>query len=442
MSRKNVPLLLGGAAALALAVQAAVLSALGLPAGKTALALTIATFSGALVGWLAFRLPRRPLPASVPGPAASGAEQTLRIASQTLPIMRQGLNPTTAAKTAEIIQEISDVAAVAITDADKVLAFIGAGCEHHRPGDQILTEATRRALSTGELQVVTNQRDFNCARTDCPCPLAAAVIVPLKVERRVVGALKLYQTKDGALPPYLVRLAVGLGQLLSTQIEMAELDRQAQLVTRAELDALRAQINPHFFFNVLNTIIMYSRVDPEKTRRMLVRLAEFFRQALKTPGHFQSLRDELAYLRAYVYLERNRFKDKLRVRMSVDRSLRAEQVPILIIQPLVENAIKHGIGPKIGPGTVDVSVQRDLEGGIVLSVTDDGVGMTQERLKTVLEPGVGSGNGVGLSNVYERLTRLYGARLGFRIDSAPGQGTKITIRFAPDPHKECASHGA
>lgn len=442
MSRCPHPALLSGVLVGALALQGTLLAAFGLAPIQVLLALLVVALTGFGAGFLTYRL-LPPPPAVAPAAPPSGAEQTLSIASQTLPIMRQGFNAETAGKAAEIIQKISDVAAVAITDPERVLAFIGAGCEHHRPGDQILTEATRRAVASGELQVVTNQRELNCVRQDCPCPLAAAVIVPLKIEKRVVGALKLYQTKDGLVPPQLIKLAVGLGQLLSTQIEMAELDRQAQLVTRAELDALRAQINPHFFFNVLNTIIMYSRVDPEKTRRLLVRLAEFFRQTLKTPGHFQSLREELAYLRTYLYLERNRFKDKLRVRLAVDPALRDEQVPVLIIQPLVENAIKHGIGPKLGPGTVEVVIRRDPEGGLQLRISDDGVGMSPERLRTILEPGVGSGNGVGLSNVYERLTRLYRESLHFAVDSAQGQGTTISIRFDPrQTERERVADGA
>ncbi|MGE5507627.1 MAG: histidine kinase [Chitinophagales bacterium] len=409
------------------AAQLALLVRAGLPAWQVAASLLLSAGVTA-VAWFCLLGPpgraRRPSPP----PAGPGEEATLRIASQTLPIIRQGFNAETAGRAAEIIKKISEVAAVAITDCERVLAFVGAGCEFHRPGDQILTAATRRALATGELQTVAQQRELNCPRKDCPCPLAGAVIVPLKVDQRVVGALKLYQTEDGVPPPQLVKLAVGLGQLLSTQIEMAELDRQAQLVTRAELDALRAQINPHFFFNVLNTIIMYSRVDPEKTRRLLVRLADFFRQALKTPGHFQSLREELRYLRTYLYLEKNRFKEKLRVRLTVDPAAREEQVPVLMLQPLVENAVKHGIGPKVGPGTVDVSIRRS-ENGLLIRVSDDGVGMSPERLATVLLPGGGSGNGVGLSNVYERLTRLYGKALGFTIESAPGAGTTITIRL-------------
>lgn len=430
MHRSSQPGLLVLLAALALALQTFVFSALGLSLPRAALALLVEVATVFALRWAT----ARPKPAVIPAPPAaeaSNAEQTLRIASQTLPIMRRGFNAETAGKAAEIIKRISEVAAVAITDNDRVLAFVGTGCEHHRPGDPIMTEATRRALSTGELQIVTNQRDFNCARRDCPCPLEAAVIVPLQVGRRVVGALKLYQTQNGALPPHLVKLAVGLGQLLSTQVEMAELDRQAQLATKAELDALRAQINPHFFFNILNTIIMYARVDPEKTRRLLLRLAEFFRQALKTPGHFHTVREELAYLRTYLYLERNRFQDKLRVRLSVDPALLDEQIPVLVVQPLVENAVKHGIGPKLGPGTVEVTLRRHPRGGLLLRVVDDGVGMSPERLSAALEPGVGSGNGVGLSNVYERLIRLYGEELHFTIESTLGRGTAVTVGFDP-----------
>ncbi|MEW6276248.1 MAG: histidine kinase [Bacillota bacterium] len=350
---------------------------------------------------------------------------TLQIANETLPYLRRGLNEETAAKTVEIIQKIADVAAVAITDKERVLGYIGAGADHHKAGSPILTEATREALATGQLKVVRNSRDLQCPVRHCP--LESAVIAPLKCKGEVVGALKLYQTRQGEVPENVIKLAVGITQLLGIQMELAELDRQVQLVTKAELDALQAQINPHFLFNTLNTIIMFSRTNPETARRLLIRLASFFRYALKRHGRFNSLKEEIEYLNTYLILEKARFREKLRIVRDIDESLLAYQVPVLTIQPLVENAIKHGILPKPGPGTVQISA-RPVDGEMLIAIRDDGVGIDPKRLPEVLKPGVGSGNGVGLSNVHERLKGLFGEDYGLKIVSAPNAGTSVYVR--------------
>lgn len=352
-------------------------------------------------------------------------DSTLQIASQTLPYLRRGLNEQTATKTAEIIQRLADVAAVAITDREKVLAYIGAGSDHHLPGRPIMTEATREAISSGKLNIVENSYHLHCPVPGCP--LESAVIAPLKCKDEVVGSVKLYRVQPGQTPPDVVRLAVGVAQLLGMQMELAELDRQVQLVTKAELDALHAQINPHFLFNTLNTIIMFSRTNPETARRLLIRLACFFRHTLKRHGHFNTLKEEIEYLNTYLILEKARFREKLRIVREIDDHLLDYQVPVLTIQPLVENAIKHGILPKPGPGTVQITAQR-LEEDMLIVIRDDGVGISPERLSEVLKPGIGSGNGVGMSNVHERLKSLFGEDYGLRIVSAPNAGTSIYVR--------------
>jgi len=353
-------------------------------------------------------------------------DSTLRIASETLPYMRMGLNEDTAAKAAEIIKKISDVAAVAITDCEKVLAYTGAGSDHHKPGGPIITSATKQVIRTGEMMVVTSRRGL-----DCPvrgCPLETAVVAPLKFKGKVVGTVKLYQTKEqGALAPGVVKLAVGIAQLLGLQIELAELDRQAQLVTKAELDALHAQINPHFLFNTLNAIIMFSRTSPETSRRLMIRLASFLRQSLKRHGHYKTIKEEMEFVNTYLFLERARFREKLRISKDIDKDLFDYRVPVLTIQPLVENAIKHGILPKPEGGKVHISISKD-NGEILVKVKDDGVGIDPERLKHVLTPGFGSGNGVGMSNVHERLKGLYGGKYGLRVKSERGKGTEVSFR--------------
>ncbi len=355
-------------------------------------------------------------------------DATVQIAHETLQYMRRGLNEATAQKIVEIIQKISEAPAVAITDKERVLAYLGVGCDKHQPGDRILTEATREVISTGVYKVVRTKEQLNCSRRDnCNCPLEAAVIVPLKCKDETVGSVKLYQTQDGQLHPHVIRTALGMAQLLGMQMELAELDRQTQLVTKAELDALQAQINPHFFFNTLNTIIMYSRTNPNRARRLLIRLADFFRQALKQQGNFIAIKEEMDFVNTYLVLEKARFGPKLRIITEIQEELLEEQIPRLTLQPLVENAVKHGITPKLGPGVIKISAYRDGP-EMVLVVKDDGVGISPERMGLVLLPGYGSGNGVGLSNVHERLKGLYGENYGLKVQSTPNQGTTITMR--------------
>jgi len=361
-------------------------------------------------------------------PERSG-DLSVRIASETLPYLRRGLNESNAETIARIIKEMSQVAAVSITDLEKQLAYLGAGCEHHHPGDRILTEATKEVIRTHKYKVVRTQKELNCPRESyCDCPLAAAVIVPLMCRGKVVGTMKLYETREGQLAPDLIRLALGLGQLLSLQIELAELDHQAKLTAEAQLDALQAQINPHFFFNVINTIIAASRSNPNRTRRLLMHLSEFFRKALKAKGTHITLREEMEFVKTYLILEKARFGRKLKVKFDIPDDLWDAVIPRLSIQPLVENSVKHGITPKIGNGTVTIIADRQGQ-ELVIVVRDDGKGIPADRVEEVLKPGVGSGNGVGLYNVHERLLGFYGPDYGLSIKSEEGVGTEVTMKL-------------
>ncbi|GAV21897.1 histidine kinase [Carboxydothermus pertinax] len=351
----------------------------------------------------------------------------LMLANEALPIIKQGLNVETAGKIAEIIQRISDMEAVAITDREKVLAYVGVGCERHKIGDPIRTFATKEAIRTGELKIIDHSLKYICSVKDCDCPLQAAVVVPLKIRGEVVGTIKLYQTKKGEMPAQTVKLAMGIAQILNLQMEIAELDRQAQMVTKAQLEALQAKINPHFLFNTLNTIIMFNRTNPELARKLLIHLSKFFRQTLKSPGLFGTLKEELDYVNTYLVLEKARFRQKLRIMREIDRDLLNYQFPVLTLQPIVENAVKHGIMPKETQGTVLIKILRE-EDRIIVEIKDDGVGIAPHLVSRVLEPGFGSGNGVGMSNVNERLISLYGRESGLKIESKLGVGT--TVRFS------------
>ena len=202
--------------------------------------------------------------------------------------------------------------------------------------------------------------------------------------------------------------------------------RQRQLVelaATAQLAALRAQINPHFLFNSLNSIAQLIHTDPDRAERCVERLAEMFRYVLhRADRDFVPLAEELQMTSAYLDIERARFDDRLRVETRVDPQSLHQLIPNLILQPLVENAVKHGLSRKLGTGTVsiDATMQGEL---LMLTVGDDGPGMTAPMLGQVWD------RGVGLRNLRDRLERLYGPEHRPVIESAPGRGTVIRLRL-------------
>ena len=362
----------------------------------------------------------------------SSFDTTLRIGDETLAYLRQGLNEESAQKICEIIHKITELDAVAITDEQKVLGFHGVGCRRHRQGGPILTGATRHVLDTGETMIVTDARTLACDEKGCPHPLKSAVITPLKYRGRVVGSFKLYRASTQPLPSYVARLGVGIAALLGIQMELAEADRHRQLVTRARLEALQAQIRPHFLFNVLNTIISLTRIDVERARELLITLAQFFRRSLSHRGNLITLEDEVAYIETYLSLERARFGEKLRVKLKVDPRVLGLPIPVLTLQPLVENAVVHGLAPKEEGGCVGIRAHR-VRDEVRVIIADNGVGMDQEELRRVFEEGYGDNMGLGLSNVGERLVSLYGEEYRLRIRSGPGRGTAILVRIPIRP---------
>ncbi|HEY0050967.1 MAG TPA: histidine kinase [Pyrinomonadaceae bacterium] len=208
----------------------------------------------------------------------------------------------------------------------------------------------------------------------------------------------------------------------ATQLEIAA----AQLETRlaqAQLDALKMQIQPHFLFNTLNTISVLMQDDVDAANKMLIRLSELLRVALKSEKTQEiSLRQELEFLRGYLEIEQTRFQDRLRVDFEVDAETLDSLVPNLILQPLVENAIKHGIAPRAEAGTIRVEARRQ-NGRVELSVRDDGAGLTESKNHSM--------GGIGLSNTRARLEKLYGAQHSFEIVSpaAGGLEVKVSIPF-------------
>ena len=228
--------------------------------------------------------------------------------------------------------------------------------------------------------------------------------------------------------PTTLMALIGYHQFWSRILTLQDRERQlTELAATAQLAALRAQINPHFLFNSLNSIAQLIHADPDAAERCVERLADMFRYILRrAEKEFVPLADELEMTQAYLDIERARFGDRLRVETSVDpRSLR-QLIPNLILQPLVENAIKHGLSLKRGAGTIRIDAAVS-DGHLELAVADDGLGMGGPALAAVYE------RGIGLRNLRDRLSRLYGPSHLPEITSAPGSGTRVRLHLPVRP---------
>lgn len=202
-----------------------------------------------------------------------------------------------------------------------------------------------------------------------------------------------------------------------------KLEEQELALMQARVDALISQINPHFLFNTLNTVSSLVRFDPDTARTVVLKLSNILRRRLKAQVHFSPLRQEIEFIDDYLDIEVVRFgRDKLQIRKEIDPETLEVVVPSMILQPLVENAIRHGIGPKIEGGTITLRAWRN-NGRLAVEVIDDGVGIPDERRHEVYD------SGIGISNVRERLKVIYGQEFSFEIESKPGKGTAIRFEI-------------
>jgi two-component system sensor histidine kinase LytS len=361
---------------------------------------------------------------------AMQSHQILEIADRSLAYLRQGLDEVTAQEVCRLALSESEAAAVAITDNHRVLGFAGLGEDHHSVGGPILTRATREAVELNEPRILASREEIGCPRRDCL--LRAAIVVPLQMGGEAVGTLKFYYTTPRLLNETQVTMVEGLARLLSTQLELSELEHQTELACRMELKALQAQINPHFLFNPINTIAMLIRTDPGTARELLREFASFYRRMLEDNEGLIPLRQELEYALTYLRFEKARFGDRLRVTEDLDPGVRDIPVPAFILQPLVENCVQHGIRPD-APLTITITGRR--EGRVVLvRIADDGAGISAADLPHVLEPGFGKGLGIALKNVDDRLKGHFGLGSGLSVESLPGQGTTVTMAIVlPSP---------
>jgi len=355
--------------------------------------------------------------------SAAFSSKAMTIAERSVGILNTGFNIENTQKIARIIYEETGVGAVSITDREKILAFIGIGDDHHLPGTQISSDYTKEAIEKGELIYADGyELSYQCSISD-KCKLGSSLIIPLlDTEGVVLGTVKLYEPKQKLFSSVNRSLGEGLAKLLSNQILVGRYTEQQTLLTQAELRLLQAQVNPHFLFNALNTISAIIRRDPDKARELIQHLSQFFRRNLKSNIKAVSISEELAHIRSYLEVELARFSDRLEVKFLVDDELLDVIVPTFTLQPLVENAIKHGTSNLLENGVIEIRgcIKNQLGKSLVHLAVVDNAGTYSPKDEIT---------GLGLQIVDKRLKNRFGEFYGLTMSCEPGISTTATLIF-------------
>ncbi len=350
--------------------------------------------------------------------------RTLHTASLAAPALRSGLTSQSAERSVRHLRTLLGTPSVVLTDDVEVLGWDGAFEDHREI-------AARFAQESPDVTVV-HDRGPDLACGDPACPVNHVVVCPLAIDEAVVGTLQVFTPTVSA---GLVRAAEEVAAWVTSQLELAELDASRTRLMEAEVRALRAQISPHFIYNSLNAIASFVRTDPEQARELLLEFADFTRYSFRRHGEFTTLAEELRSIERYLVLEKARFGERLHVTLRVAPEVLPVTVPFLCLQPLVENAVRHGLESKPGTGRIEI-VAEDRDREAVISVEDDGIGEDPARVRRALS-GESDSDSIGLGNVDGRLRSAFGDEYGLVVETAEGAGTKVTVRvpkFAPGVH--------
>src|SRR3954468_13323605 len=380
-------------------------------------ALSVVALVAALVGAL-YAVVRLRSRTGIATAAQRATYEVLHIGALAAEPLQAGLTPAGSAKAVRHLRSLTGAVGFAIASPDGILAFDGEG-EHH--ADQLAVVAAKVVASGRSL--VLGTRDLACDLVDCA--VRGAVVVP--IDRGGGGTQgALVAVSDRSVAPGLVQATMETSRWVAAQLALAELDSSRARLARAEVRALRAQISPHFIYNALNAIASFVRTDPERARELILEFAEFTRYSFRAHGDFTTLAEELRSIDRYLTIERARFGDRLQVRLQIAPEVLPVGLPFLCLQPLVENAVRHGLSRKPGVGMVSIEA-RDAGAECHITVEDDGVGMDP----AVFAPGrpeTDDGQHVGLTNVDERLRSVFGDHFGLVVETAPGAGTKVSMR--------------
>ena len=345
--------------------------------------------------------------------------KALRIAERSVGVLMQGFKEHNCTHMASIIQEETGVGAVAITDCEKLLGFVGVGADHHLPGAPISSPHTFYAIAHNKVIYADGATiPYTCSLSK-DCKLGSSLIIPLRgEENRVFGTIKLYEPKSKFFSSLNRTLGEGIARLLSNQVLAGKIEEQKRLLAQSEIKLLQAQINPHFLFNALNTLAAIIRRDPEAARQIVHYLSTFFRKSLKRVSDVATLKDEIEHVDAYLQIELARFAGRLDVGFAVPDDLLHLRLPTFSLQPIVENAIKYGISQMIEPGRITISALRKDD--VLTIFVEDSAGLYQPRP---------DGDGLGMNLVDRRIKIRYGVAYGIEVTCEPECWTRVAIRL-------------
>lgn len=362
---------------------------------------------------------------------ARSAQQAMRVIRKSNHLLRHGLTEEAAEQLAHVLYYELKPAAVAITGDTKLLAFLGYGSDHHIKGKEIMTAATTLSKERGETIIAKDKNGIGCPHPNCP--LTAVVDAPLMINQEFMGSIKIFKINKEPVSFYEIELIQGIADFLSLQLAYFKMDEQARLLAQAEYNILKAQINPHFLFNTLATIRSLIRNEPEIARVLIKDLSDLLRKTMARNREFIEIREELETVFRYTRLEKARFGERIKVVKDIPEDILQHNIPVFSIQPIVENAIKHGLSNKKSGGTVSIRAWHN-DHTLFIEVADDGVGIAREKLSHLLQndliPIETTMGGIGIPNVNNRLKRIYEGNGGLRITSDEGIGTKVEI-FLP-----------
>ena len=333
--------------------------------------------------------------------------------------LREGLTQDAADRATPHLREMLHCVAVGLTDRDGTLLSWDGGANDHY---EYLHPAVERSVNDCRKEHVEHSK-IGCELPG-PCSMHSAMIVPLVVENDVEGCLIVV---NGLASKRQIRMAEETAGFISSQLELAVLQRSRDKLAQAEVKALRAQISPHFIYNALNTVSSLIRTDPDRARELLQEFAEFTRYSFRTDGIFTTLSDELTNIHRYLTIEQARYGDRLNVRLKIAPEVLQVVLPFLVLQPLVENAVRHGLARKPGGGTLTVTAE-DYGSQALISVEDTGVGMDPERLFDDLKDAHQTGAHVGIGNINDRMQMAFGEEYALVVETAPDAGMKVILK--------------